>query len=124
MALWGPPSPGEGVGLCRDLVSSVVRGCLLAGCATQGTWASLHVGDASDPSGLGGGECSAGRSEPGVGTAGAALGELRTCGFHTLTVSWRVFSIQNEHCHFHGSYHGPFETQPVFLLGRPNRSAS
>lgn len=67
MVPWGPPSPGEGAGLCRDLVLSVVRGCFHAGCATQGTWASLHVGDASDPGSLGGGECSPGWSEPGVG---------------------------------------------------------
>lgn len=72
-ATWCPgarPPPGEGAGLCRGLVSSVARRCFHAGCETQGTWASLHVGDASDPGGLGragAGECSPGRSEPGVG---------------------------------------------------------
>lgn len=112
----GARPPQERAWVSAEILS-VVCGCFHAGCATQGTWASLHVGDASDPGSLGGGECSPGWSEPGVGTAGAALGELRTRGFHTLAVSWRAFSIQNKR-HFHGSYHGPFETHSqCFCLG-------
>lgn len=118
-AAWCPgarPPPGEGTGLCRGLVSSVARRCFHAGCETQGTWASLHVGDPVTPVAWGGRGRGSAR-QAGLSLAGAACGALRTCGPHTLTVSWRAFSIQSRH-HFHVLTTSRREHTASGLLGR------